>query len=244
MPQPEQTSVLIVRDASDSAHAAAQWGARFVREHGARCLESPPSAPSALVLDLASKEQVQYLISGLRCRADAPAPDVDDELAALMRRAPCPLWTVQPWAAESKVHFSVAVVGVDSSREARAAAHAAAAMLRRSESVPRLVLVHGLSEHPSQIAATRPWREIQAAMEIDRHPWLAQLAQELADPHLIVDAIAQPVFAPDLIGGVARCQAADFIALGSGWRSEAATACAGPIVRRVVRAIPCPLLTV
>jgi nucleotide-binding universal stress UspA family protein len=240
----EQPSVLVVRDGSDSATAAAQWATRFIREQGARCLETPPSAPSSVVLDIASKEGVEYLVSGLRCRADAPIADVDDELAALMRRAPCPLWTIQPWAAQSAVHFAVAVVGVDSSREARAAAHAAAAILRRSESAPRLILVHGLPDHPSQIAAIRPWPNILASMQIERHPWIERLARELAEPRLIVDAITQPVWAPDLIGGVARCQAADFIALGSGWRSEAAKARASQIVRHVVRATPCPLLTV
>ena len=96
----------------------------------------------------------------------------------------------------------------------------------------------------SELAATRPWPEIVAAMEIERHPWLEQLAHDLTEPRLIVDAIAQPVWAPDLIGGVARCQAADFIALGCGWRSEAAKAPASRIVRHVVRATPRPLLTV
>jgi phosphopantetheine adenylyltransferase len=66
---------------------------------------------SSLVLDIASKQEVRYLVSGLRCRADTPVADVDDELAALMRRAPCPLWTIQLWAAQSSVHFAVAVVG-------------------------------------------------------------------------------------------------------------------------------------
>src|SRR5258705_6629256 len=108
----QQPSVLVVRDGSDSARAAALWAMRFTREQGARCLEAPPSAPSSVVLDIASKEEVRYLISGLRCRADTPIADVDEELAALMRCAPCPLWTIQPWAAQSPVQFAVAVVGV------------------------------------------------------------------------------------------------------------------------------------
>src|SRR5258705_13654246 len=105
----EKPSVLVVSDGSDSARAAAQWAERFVRDRGARCLEAPPSAPSPIVLDIASKEEVQYLVSGLRCRADTLIADVDDELAALMRRTPCPLWTIQPWAAQSSVQFAVAV---------------------------------------------------------------------------------------------------------------------------------------
>lgn len=238
-----QSSILIVDDGSDSARLAARWAERFACEQGAQWEETPPSATSAMVLDLASKEDVGYLVSGLRCRADAPIADVDDELATLMRRAPCPLWTIQPWAAQSSVHFAVAVVGVDPSREARAAAHAAAAVLRRSESA-RLILAHGLAEHPSQLAATRRWPEILDSTAMERHPWIEQLAMELVGPRLIVDVTTQPVWAPDLIGGVARCHAADFIALGSGWRSEAAKARASRIVRHVVRATPCPLLTV
>lgn len=241
MPQP---SILIVDDGSESARLAAEWAQRLAREQGVQWVETPPSAPSSIVLEIASKEDVGYLVSGLRCRADAPIPDVDGELAALMRRAPCPLWTIQPWAAQSSVHFAVAVVGVDPSPEARAAAHAAAAMLRRSDSVRRLILVHGLAEHPSQMAATRRWPEILDSMQMERHPWIEQLAMELVAPGLIVDATTQPVWAPDLIGGVARCHAADFIALGSEWRSEAAKARASQIVRHVVRATPCPLLTV
>jgi nucleotide-binding universal stress UspA family protein len=197
------------------------------------------------VLEMATKEDVRHVIGGLGYRADTPVADVDDELAMLMRRSPCPLWTIQPWAAQSSVQFAVAIAGVDASREARDAAHAAAAILRRSEAVPRLILVHGLDDHPAQVAATRPWPDILASMQIERHPWIERLARELAEPRLIVDAITQPVWAPDLIGGVARCQAADFIALGCRWRSEAAKAApVSQIIRHVVRATPCPLLTV
>jgi hypothetical protein len=239
----EDASVLVVDD-SDSDGAAAQWAGRFVRAQGGQCLQVPPSTPSAVVIDIASKQEVRYLVSGLRCPADTAMADVDAELAVLMRRAPCPLWTIQPWAAQSSVHFAVAVVGADRSREARDAAHAAAALLRRSESAPRLILVHGLEDHPSQIAATRRWPEILASMRIEQHPWIERLASEVAEPRLIVDVITQPVWAPHLIGGVARCQKAHFIALGSAWRSEAEKVRASRIVRHVVRAIPCPLLTV
>ena len=137
---------------------AEQWAARFVRVQGARGLEAPPSAPSAIVLDIASKEQVQYLISGLRCPASAQNADVDDELAALMRRAPCPVWTIQPWAAESAVQFSVAVVGVDPSREARAAAHAAAGPDCAEGPASRLFRgeLHDRSRLPGPRAPTRP----------------------------------------------------------------------------------------
>jgi nucleotide-binding universal stress UspA family protein len=240
----QQSTVLVVSGSADPAPAAAQWARRFVHERGARYLEAPPRAPLSTVLDLAYKEDAQFLISGLRCGADSPTGQIDDQLAALMRRAPCPVWTVQPWAGQATVSFKRAVVGVDPSTEARAAAHAAAAMLRRSESVPRLILVHGLADHPSQMAATRRWPDILASMQIERHPWIEDLVRELADPRLIVDAITQPVWAPDLIGGVARCQAADFIALGSGWRSESATIRASSVIRHVVRATPCPVLTV
>jgi hypothetical protein len=43
---------------------------------------------------------------------------------------------------------------------------------------------------------------------------------------------------------MARCRDADFTALGSGWRTEGAALRASPLVRRVVRATPCPMLTV
>src|SRR5262245_59635424 len=95
-----QTSILFVGDGSGSARAAAQWARRFVREQRARCLETPPSATTAMALDIATKEEVQYLVTGLPCRADGAIAEVevDGELAVLMRRAPCPLWTIQPWA--------------------------------------------------------------------------------------------------------------------------------------------------
>jgi hypothetical protein len=161
-----------------------------------------------------------------------------------LRRAPCPVWTVQPWAAARDTRFAVAVVGVDPSPEANAAAHAAAALLRRTDAVPRLCLVHGLEVHPDELAAKQPWSEVIAAMAPERHPWLQRLARELADPHLLVEVSLRPVFAPELIGGVARCARADFIALGSGWLSEAADARASRLVRHVVRTASCPILSV
>ena len=63
MPQP---SILIVDDGSDSARSAAAWAERFAREQGVQWLETPPSATSSMVLDIASKEDVAYLVSGLR----------------------------------------------------------------------------------------------------------------------------------------------------------------------------------
>jgi hypothetical protein len=81
-------------------------------------------------------------------------------------------------------------------------------------------------------------------MQIENHPWIEQLARELAEPRLSVGVVAKPVWAPELIGGVARCQRAEFIALGTAGRSEASIVRASPIVRQIVRATPCPVLTV
>lgn len=236
-------SVLVVGDGSQAA-ALVAWAGHLARDRGAQLLEAPRFARSSTVLDIASKQEVAWLVSGLRCRAGSSVPDVDGELAALMRRAPCPLWTVQPWAVSSFPSFSTAVVGVDPSSEARAAAHAAAALLRRSRSVGRLILVHGLEDHPAQIAATRPWPEIAASMQIERHPWLERLSRELVDPERIVEVVLRPVWAPELIEGMARCRSADFTALGSGWRSEGSELRASPLVRSVVRSTPCPMLIV
>src|SRR5262249_10361036 len=157
----------------------------------------------------------------MRCCEDRPA-DIDIHLAALMRRAPCPVWTVQPWAGSASVACAAAVVGVDPNRESRAAAHAAASTLHRSaaRSIAQLFLVHGLDVHPAELAAVQPWAQITASMQIARHPWIERLASELAGPELLVAPIVEPTFAPELIGGVARCQSVDFIALGSRWRSE------------------------
>ena len=239
-----QPSVLVVDDGSDSAELVALWAGGLARDRGARLLKAPPSARSATVLDIASKQEVHWLVSGLRFRANPSIPDVDDELATLMRRAPCPLWTVQPWAASAAPSFSVGVVGVNSSTEARAAAHAAAGLLRRSRSLGRLILVHGTEDHPAQMAAGRPWPEIVASMQIERHRWIERLARELADPALIVEVVIRPVWAPDLIGGMARCRDADFTALGSGWRTEGSEIRASRLVRCLVRATPCPMLIV
>jgi len=242
----KQSSVLVFGDSSDTARGAARWAECFARTHGAHCFETPPWAAVPVALDIASKEEVDYLVSGLRSRSigAVSVPDVDADLAALMRRAPCPVWTVQPWAVDCDTRFAVAVVGVDPSPEASAAARAAAALLRRADAVPRLCLVHGLDVHPVELAAQQPWSEVVAAMTLERHPWLERLARELAESGVIVEVAALPVFAPELIGGVARRCGADFVALGSAWRSEAAEARASRLVRQVVRSTTCPMLTV
>ena len=242
----ETHTVLIFDNASESGRCAAQWAQRFAGAHDASCFATPPGTAIPVALDIASKEEVVYLVSGLCSRqiGSVSVPDVDADLAALMRRAPCPVWTVAPWAAGADARFAVAVVGVDPSPEASAAAHAAAALLRRSRSLARLCLVHGLEVHPDELAAAQPWSEIAAAMALERHAWLERLAGELADSHLFVEFAVHPVFAPELIGGVARRVGADFVALGSGWRSEAAEPSASRLVRQVVRSVPCPMLTV
>jgi hypothetical protein len=250
MSEEDRTAVVIVGDGSDSARRAAEWAERFARAYGMRSLATPPTATRPMVLDIASKEQAEFLVRELRGQPDAALADVDVEHAALVRRAPCPVWTIQPWAPECPVHFKVAVVGVDPSREARATAHAAKGILLRSaqrsgsRALPRLLLVHGLTDHPAEIAARTRWPEILASMQIERHPWLERLAGELADEHLAVEAIVRPVWAPELIGAAARCAEADFIALGSGWQTETAEVRPPRIMRCVVRATPCPMLTV
>jgi nucleotide-binding universal stress UspA family protein len=244
MSEPRKPSVLTVADGSDSARSAALWARRFARERGANLFETPPFARSAAAIDFASKLEVDFLVSGLRCDADGVVADVDDELITLMRRAPCPVWTVQPWAADTCAQFDVAVVGVDTSPEARAAAYAAAALLRGRDGLPQLILVHGLELHPHELAATRPWAEILASMKIEQHPWIERLAGELADERLLVESIVKPTWAPELIGAMARCRDADFIALGSAWQPEHSPLRASPVVRKLVRATPCPILTV
>jgi nucleotide-binding universal stress UspA family protein len=242
MSETRQPLVVTIADGSDSARGAAQWAERFACETGAQLIETPPYASSAVVLDIASKREADFLVSGLRC--GAKTADVDDELAALMRRCPCPLWTIQPWASGAAIRFDIAVVGVDPSAEARAAAHCAAALLRQSDSVRQLILVHGTPAHPSEMAAAQPWREIVDSMQLERHPWLSRLASELAEPGMLVDPIVRPVFAPELIGGLARCRGANFIALGSSWRSEGVAVQTSWLVRQVVRSTPCPTLVV
>src|SRR5262249_27317261 len=118
MSKKEKTTVLVVSGSADPTRAAAQWSQRFVRERDARDVEARGRPPISVVLALAYKEDAQFVISGLRCAADSPSAAIDDQLAALMRRAPCPLWTVQPWAGQAPVTFEVAVVGVDRSTEA------------------------------------------------------------------------------------------------------------------------------
>ena len=239
-------SVLVFGDGSEAAHAAAHWARRFARSHGARFFfETPDSAGVPLVLDFASKQEVDYLVCGSRSRSvgSVSVPDVDADLAALMRRSPCPVWLIPPWTADADTGFGTAVVGVDPSPEANAAAHAAAALLRRSK-ISRVCLVHGLDVHPDELAAEQPWSQLADSMTLERHPWLDRLAGELADPRLAVDVVVAPVFAAELIGGVARRCDAHFIALGSGWLSEAAEARASRLVRQVLRTSTCPILSV
>ncbi len=238
----KQRSILVVDDGTDSAESVAQWAESFARVRGARSITAPRGAPTTIVLDIAGKEDVTWIASGLRCEGDSV--DIDGERAALMRRAPCPVWTVQPWAASAAAECRVAIVGVDPAHEAQSAAHATASILRESRSRARLFLVHGLEMHPAEMAAKRPWAQITASMQLENHPWIEQLARELAGPELLVSPIVQPIWAPELIGGVARCQEAHFIALGSRWCSEAKEARASNLVRRVVRSTPCPMLTV
>lgn len=240
-------SLLVFDDGSVDASSGAEWARRFARAHGAKSLlETPPSARISLALDIAHKQDIDYLVCAPRSRAvgSAVIPDLDDDLAALLHRSPCPVWIVPPWAADADTSFRNAVVGVDRSTEANAAAHAAAALLGRANRAAKLCLVHGLDDHPDELAAAQPWSQLTAAMARDQHAWLERLASELTGPKLCVDVIAAPVHAPELIGGVARCCDADFIALGSGWLSEAAEVRASRLARQVLRGATCPILSV
>src|SRR5258705_4078188 len=195
----ERRTVLIFANASEAGGCAAQWAQRFAPAHEASCFETPPGTAIPVALDIASKDEVEYLVSGLCSRriGSVSVPDVDADLAALMRRAPCPVWTVAPWAADRDAHFAIAIVGVDPSPEASAAAHAAAALLRRSRSLARLCLVHGLEVHPDELAASQPWSEIAAAMTLERHPWLERLAGEVPDSQLVVEIAVRPAFSSE-----------------------------------------------
>jgi len=240
-------SMLVFGDGSDSSRAAAQWARQFARTRGSKFfLETPPEASIPFVLDIAGKQEVDYLVCGLRSRDVGllSVPDVDVDLAVLLRRAPCPVWMVQPWAADRDTDFATAVVGVDSSPEANAAAHAAAGLLSRNRATHRLCLVHGLEIHPEELAAQKTWSDVVASMTLEQHPWLERLASELSNPRLVVDVIVAPIHAPELIGGVVRRCSADFVALGSGWLSEAAEVRASRLLRQVVRTTPCPILSV
>ena len=243
----DKPSVLVFGDGSDAADSASHWARRFARAHGSKFFfETPASAPVPTVLDFANKQEADYLVCAPRSRevGSIAVPDVDADLAALMRRSPCPVWVIQPWAADRDTPLAAALVAVDHSPEANAAAHAAAALVRRSRRLAKLRLVHGLDVHPDELVAKQPWSELCASMALDRHPWLERLAGELAEEKLMVEVIIAPVYAPELVGGVARCCDADFIALGSGWLSEAAEARASRLVRQLLRTSTCPILSV
>ena len=80
----ETPSILVFGDGSESARSASEWAPRFARSQRAKFFfETPPEAAVAAVLDIASKQDVDYLVCGLRSRrvGSVTVPDVDAELA-------------------------------------------------------------------------------------------------------------------------------------------------------------------
>lgn len=197
----------------------------------------PPVASRRRELELASEHAAAWLLTGLGLERD---PD----FALLLRHAPCPVLTVPAWDPPPTSVSGVAVVGLDRSEPAREAAFAAASLVGMLRSPGRLILVHGCETHPDELAATTPWPRLEARMRVERHDWLVALANELRAQELRVEVVVQPTFAPDLIGGWARRENADFTAVGVAGelRSKEEPLCR--IATRVARSTACPMPTV
>lgn len=221
---------------SDSP-AAGAWARRLAQVTNARWIPVPGVVSRRRELELAGEHAAAWLLTGLR-------PERDPDFALLLRHAPCPVLTVPAWAPPPTSVSGVAVVGLDRSEAAREAALAAAALVGMLRSPGRLILVHGCETHPDELAATTPWPQLEARMRVEHHDWLVALADELRAQELRVEVVVRPTFAPELIGGWARRENADFTALGVAGelRSKREPPCR--IATRVARSTACPMLTV
>jgi len=226
--------------------AALSWARRLAHETGAELIETPRSSARAVVLDVASKHEVEWLVTALRWQPDAPPGTavLDGDVAMLVRRARCPVLTVQPWVEPPRRRPRTAVVGVDGSGASRAAAQAAARLLTLVDTgIPTLILAYGCETHPAELATASRWQDLVDAASLERNRWLRALADELRSPGLAVDVVSHLAWVPELIGGLAQRADADFAALGAAARREGSDARLGRLHQHVLRSTPCPLLT-
>jgi hypothetical protein len=222
-----------------------RWARKLAQLTDAPLVFAPPSLPVRTLLDLASKERAAWIVTEPASRTlsgDALRP-FDADYCMLLRRAPAPLLSVQPWAEPPVGAPHCAVVGVDRSPDARAAAWKAAELVAASGAPGRLILAHGCATHPDELAATTPPSRLRQEMQLEAQPWVLHLADTLRSDALWVDVTVRPVWAPDLIGGMARREGADFTALGVSPRAEGRSCELPRIHQRVLRSTPCPLLT-
>jgi hypothetical protein len=174
-------------------------------------------------------------------------PAFDEDLAVLVRSVRCPVLTVQPWVEPPGSPPRVAVVGIDRSPEARRAAMAAAELLRASRETrgtrAELILAHGYRTHPAELARRTRWQTLTEGMRIERQPWVVELAESLGGPDLAVEVVVEPAWAPDLVAGLVQMAQADVAGLGVEPGFEGEPASLGYLHRRLLRGMPCPLIT-
>ena len=226
------------------ASGPAAWARAIARQTGERPVCGAPGTPWSEVLDRAIKRDAGWLVVAYGSPG-FPLPQScarHERLARLVGQAPCPVLTLQPWVGASAARLETAVVGVNASPKARAAALAAARLVSSVGGRGRLILAHGSEDHPAELAAHTPWPELTERMRPERHAWIDELARELTARVLAVDIAVQLTWAPELVAGLARRHAADFVALGAGRCSEGVSKQLDRIHVQVLRESPCPLL--
>jgi hypothetical protein len=244
----ERTPIVVTCAAAQGRSGVAGWARRLGELGGAPIVRAPAQLPARRLLDVVGKSGAGTVLAGLGDELrQLPVPWIDPDHVLLLRRAPAPVLSVQPWADAPERAPSCAVVGVDGSCDAEAAARTVARLLTRRGKPGRLVLVHGCDPHPDELAAHWSWRRIRQRMRLEAHVWLSELADRLqrdAPQALSVDVCIRPTWAPDLIAGVARRENADFTALGLRKRTEAQVCLLPRIHRRVLLGSACPMWTV
>jgi len=242
----EPPTVLVRLDAADPSRRRRLWARRVAAWTGARHTLASRFASTSELLDVAAKREMRWIVSGLAGEAGATTtPAIDGDLGLLVRRAPGPVLIVQPWAPAPPPAAAAAVVGVDRSDESRAAAWAVARLLTPSGAGggrARLILAHGCTQHPAELAVHTKWSRLVDVMRVERHPWMTALARELRAPGLDVDLVARPRWAPELISGLARRMDATLVGLGASSRVEGRRARVGHIHRHILLGTPCPVL--
>jgi len=175
----EQQSVLVVIDGSESAQAP-RSGPRASFANKVRGVSRHRPRPE--LGRARHREQGAGAVPGQRAAvpADAPVADIDDELAALMRRAPCPLWTIQPGPrsprSSSRGGSRSGPLARGPGRRARCGGDPAAIRIGA-----RLILVHGLRitrrRSPQPDPGRTSWLRCRSEASVDR-----AVARELAGP--------------------------------------------------------------
>lgn len=199
-------------------------------------------APAAAVARAARRARADLLVIGTRGTTGFRHLMLGSTAERLLRLAEMPVLAVHPKDARPTRPVRTVLVPTDFSRDARAAAVAAARILGGTG---RIVLVHAchLTYDYSVLGDIPPAAFFQRVQEAVRKKLEAE-ARRLAKAVGRVDVAVRLGFPVDVILNEARGVGADMIAMGTHGRSGLKRLFLGSTAERVVQHATCPVLTV